>query len=286
MTRVSVYIPAYNAAEFLERCLDSLARQTLQPDEILVIDDGSRDQSAAIAQRYSQVKVIRHESNLGLAAARNTALREARNELVASLDADCSAHPQWLEKLVPHMDDSSVAGAGGQLTEGVHSSVADRWRCAHMVQHWGNQHLKNPPFLFGCNNVFRRSAVLGCGGYDESLRTNGEDADISRKLLAQSWQLVYDPAARAVHMRYDTVASLLNTYWRWTFHGFENPKQRLRLAKILRRAVLGNVWHMFGGLAKSDLLAGRIELLPLDFYLLFYFPKRELREWYKLRRRG
>ena len=286
MKQVSVYIPAYNAEEFLERCLDSLARQTLLPDQILVIDDGSRDQSGKIAQRHARVTVIRHERNLGLAAARNTALQAARNELVASLDADCSADPQWLEKLVPHLDDSGVAGAGGQLTEGVQDSVADRWRCAHMVQHWGDQRLENPPFLFGCNNIFRKSALLGCGGYDETMRTNGEDADISRKLLTHGWRLVYDPRAKATHMRRDTVTSIVNTYWRWTFHGFEKPIERLRLIRILRRAVLGNVRYMFGNLAKSDLLAGRIELLPLDFYLLLYFPQRELREWYSLWRRG
>ena len=90
---ISVYIPAYNVAEFLPKSIECLLAQTLTPDEILVVDDGSRDASAEIATRYSKVTLIRHEQNRGLAAARNTAFRSARNEFIASLDADCVADP-------------------------------------------------------------------------------------------------------------------------------------------------------------------------------------------------
>jgi len=167
MTRISIYIPAHNAAEYLPRCIEALLKQTTAPDEILVIDDGSKDNTAEIAKRYQQVTLLRHGSNLGLGAARNTALRKARNEIVASLDADCVADPAWLERLALNMSDERIAGAGGRLVEGVRESAADRWRCAHMLQEWGIQRLENPLFLFGCNNVFRKSALLDAGGYDE-----------------------------------------------------------------------------------------------------------------------
>jgi GT2 family glycosyltransferase len=280
---VTVYIPAYNAEEFLPRCIEALLRQTCLPDEVLVIDDGSQDQTADIARRYAQVTLVQHLSNLGLGAARNTALRTAKNDVVASLDADCAPEPDWLEYLLRNLGDERTAGVGGCLVEGVRDSLADRWRSAHMPQQWGDRRLENPPFLFGCNNVFRKAAVLACGGYDEAMRTNGEDADLCRRLRKNGWRLIYDPTARATHMRHDTIRSIMSNYWRWIFHGFENSQARLRLSKILRRAVLGNVWHMFGGLAKQDLRAGRLELLPLDFLLLFYFPQQELREWRKLR---
>src|ERR1700683_4929184 len=87
--RISVYIPAYHVAESLPQSTESLQSHPLPPDEILVIDDGSRDSTPEIAARYPQVTLIRHEQNRGLAAARNTAFKTARNELVASLDADC-----------------------------------------------------------------------------------------------------------------------------------------------------------------------------------------------------
>jgi glycosyltransferase involved in cell wall biosynthesis len=284
MTQVSVYIPAYNAARTLALCIEGLLGQTHPPHEILVIDDGSQDETAEIARRYAQVTLVQHGTNLGLGAARNTAFGMARNDIVASLDADCIADAPWLECLLVNMSDERVAGAGGRLVEGVRESLADRWRCAHMLQEWGTERIANPLFLFGCNNVFRKSAVLDVGGYNEAMRTNGEDAEVSRLLKARGWHLVYDPLAQVTHMRHDTVSSILNAYWRWTFYGFPKPMERLKLAKIARRSVLGNIRYMFGRLAWSDLSSCRMDLLCLDIMLLFYFPYRELREWRRLKR--
>jgi len=280
---VSVYIPAYNVAEFLEHSIEALLAQTHAPNEILVIDDGSRDSTAEIAGRYPQVKLIRHVENRGLAAARNTAFKEARNELVASIDADCVPAPNWLEILLPHMENPRMAGVCGRLIEGVHGSVADRWRSAHMPQEWGPEPVYNPLFLFGANNVFRKSAVLDAGGYDESMRTNGEDADLCRRLRAMNWDLAYDPLAQVTHLRHDTVRSILDTYWRWHFFGRPDAAEGLKLHVILRHAFLGNIRYMLYGLVKADLKARRFELIGLDFLTIFYFPYREIKTLLNLR---
>jgi len=277
--KISVYIPAYNCAEFLPVCIEGVLKQSLRPDEILIIDDGSRDRTREIASSFSTVKVVPHTENRGLGAARNTAFRAARNELVASLDADCVPEAEWLANLASRINDERLAGVGGRLLEGVQDSLADRWRCAHMPQQWGDDPIEDPAFLFGCNNLFRKSAVLEVGGYDPTMRTNGEDADMSRRLKSAGWKLVYEPRAVATHLRRDTVASIMNAFWRWTFHGFESRRDRMTLYRILRRAVLGNVWHMFRALARKDMSSGRWELLLIDFGLLFYFPLKELREW-------
>lgn len=284
MANVSIYIPAYNASEFLARSIESILAQTLGPNEILVIDDGSKDATAKIASRYSRVRLIRHEKNRGLAAARNTAFQLARNELVASIDADCVADSAWLANLVSHMDDPKLAGVGGRLIEGVQFSIADRWRSAHLPQEWGPAPIRNPMFLFGANNLFRKSAILGIGGYDESMRINGEDADMCRRLRTQGWELAYDPTAKAMHMRHDSIHSILDTYWRWLFFGMPDNPRKISLPRIIRHAFLGNIRYLFYGLTKSDLKAGRFELIGLDLLTLFYFPYRDLRMWLALRR--
>ncbi len=145
---MSVYIPAYNSAEFLSRAIDGLLAQTIPANEILVIDDGSRDSTAEIAARYPAVTLIRHPHNIGLGAARNTGFRTARNELVASLDADCVPDPGWLAGLVRHFDDPKVAGVGGRLIEGNQRTVADRWRRAHMPQEWGDRTIAQSQISF------------------------------------------------------------------------------------------------------------------------------------------
>ena len=96
--KISCYVPLYNNADTIAYCLDSLLRQSLAPEEILVVDDASSDQGPQIAARYP-VKLIRHPGNRGLAAARNTALKNISGEFVASIAADCTADPGWLESL-------------------------------------------------------------------------------------------------------------------------------------------------------------------------------------------
>ena len=276
---ISVYIPAHNSAEFLARVLDGVLAQTHPADEILVIDDGSSDATAEIATRYPSVTLVRHEQNSGLGAARDTALRTARNELVASLDADCVPEPGWLSGLVRHFEDPKIAGVGGRLIEGVQRSTADRWRRAHMPQEWGEKELRNPRFLFGCNNMFRKSAVLEAGSYDKSMRTNGEDTDLSQRLRAKGWDLLYDPEARAVHLRHDTTRSILDTYWRWWRFGVRAYANGVRLRSVLGHAVFVHFRYTFLDLVRSDLSGRRFDLLGLDLAALGYFPYRDFRLW-------
>jgi glycosyltransferase involved in cell wall biosynthesis len=277
--KVSVYIPAYNAAEFLSRAIDGLLAQTPPANEIVVIDDGSRDATAEIAARYPEVTLVRHAQNSGLGAARNTGFRTARNELVASLDADCVPNPGWLAGLARHFDDPKLAGVGGRLIEGDQRTLADRWRSAHMPQEWGNRSLRNPRFLFGCNNIFRKAAVLEAGGYDEAMRTNGEDTDLSQRLRDKGWDLLYDPEPRAVHLRHDTMRSILDTYWRWWRFGVRAYANGVRLRSVLGHALFVHFRYTFVGLVQSDLSAGRFELLGLDLAALGYFPYRDFCLW-------
>lgn len=279
MPDISVYIPAYNVARFLSRCIESLLTQTLPAAEILVVDDGSSDNSAQIAAGYHGVKVVRHDRNRGLAAARNTAFRTARHGLVASLDADCVASPNWLASLVPHMEDAEIAGVGGFLSESVQVSLADRWRRAHMPQEWGPAWIRNPKFLFGCNNLFRKSAVLDVGGYDESMRTNGEDCDLCRRLRARDWQLIYDPAARAAHLRSDNTGSILDAYWRWWKSGVNAYANGISMRSVAGHAVFVHFRYSFLEALSRDLNARRYDLLPMDFALLGYLPYRDFRLW-------
>ncbi len=279
MTQVTVYIPAYNVADFLAPAIESLLAQSLAPDEILIIDDGSQDKSVEIASGYPQVTVIRHAANRGLAAVRNTAMKAARNELVASLDADCVAEPSWLAELARNLTDSRVAGVGGKLTEGVQENTADRWRAIHMPQHWGDAPVRGPAYLFGSNNLFRKSAVLSVGGYDERMRTNGEDTGLCERLRENNWEFQYAPSARATHMRHDTTRSILATYWRWWRFGVDAYAQGPRFRSVLGHAVFVHFRYNFLGPLLKDIQARRWQLAAFDFLIPVYFPYRDFRLW-------
>ena len=279
MIGVTAYIPAYNAAEYLPHSIEGLLQQSAAPDEILVIDDGSTDATAEIASRYPGVTLVRHERNKGLACARNTALRVARYDLIASLDADCVAAPAWLATLLPRLNDPKVVGVGGFLKEGVQRTLADRWRRARMAQEWGPALIRNPKFLYGSNNVFRKAPIIEAGGYNESLRTCGEDPDLAKRLRARGWELVYEPAAIATHLRHDNTRSILDMYWRWWKFGNQAYPAGITLRSLIGTALFIHFRFNFLDPAKADLRAGRFDLLALDFLALGYLPYRDFRLW-------
>jgi len=233
MREISLYLPCFNSEATLRPCLEAVFAQTLLASEVLVVDDGSTDATAAIAQKFGAT-VLSHGVNRGLGAGRNTAVRAATYPWVASLDSDCVANPEWLQTLARRLEaDPSLAGVGGRLDEGNRTRLADAWRTKHMRQHWGGGEIRNPPFLFGNNTLFRKDAILEVGGYNEKLRTNFEDVAISEALSAAGHALLYEPEALVVHLRRDTLRSILRANWRWRFFGYRNDIALRGLARGL-----------------------------------------------------
>jgi glycosyltransferase involved in cell wall biosynthesis len=267
---ITLYIPCYNAGRFLDRVLPAVRRQTCPIAEILVVDDGSTDETAAIARRHG-VRVARHETNRGIGAARNTGVREARTDFVACLDADVVPRPDWLEVLGSNLAAGRFDGACGNLLETVDRTLADRWRRLHMQQGWGDERDENPDFLFGNNGLYRRQALLDAGLYDESCRTNGEDVTLCANLKRNAARLVYDPRAVCEHLREDTMRSICRTYWNYHFFDQDGAGNGfLRHTRKRARHVL------LKGFRREDLAAGRYRLACLDTFM--YWEWR-LRAW-------
>jgi len=101
--KISVIIPIYNVEKYLEKCLESVRQQTFSDIEIICVDDCSPDNSADIVEKHmsedSRILFIRHEKNTGLGGARNSAIRVAKGEYIASVDSDDYMNPNMLEKL-------------------------------------------------------------------------------------------------------------------------------------------------------------------------------------------
>ncbi len=208
---ITVYVPYFNAARTIARCIDSLKSQSITPFEIVIINDGSEEP----LPDDIDCRVIEHPKNKGLSAARNTALKACGTSLIASVDADVIAGEYWLENLLNAINQSETVGVGGKMTEFYQKDLGDRWRAVHMAQHWGDAVIENPRFLYGANTLFKVSALDSVGGYNESLRTNNEDRTISDLLYASDCSLMYEPAAKCFHLRTDTCFTILSAYWGW-----------------------------------------------------------------------
>ncbi len=218
MKRVSLYIPCYNAEKYIAECLEGILRQRYPIDEILVIDDGSTDRTFEIASKYL-VRIIRHEKNKGLAAARNTAFKSARNEYVAALDSDCVPEPDWLEKLMDNFTDDNIAGVGGKAIEKDRSNLVNIYKAKYSSQNHGESRKEVTNFLFGLDNVFRRSVIFDVGLFDERFKTNGEDVDVCLRLHKKGYKLIYEPKAFVYHMRKDNLLSYLRAVKRSFIYG-------------------------------------------------------------------
>lgn len=109
--KISVIIPIYNTAEYLPRCLDSILNNTFKNLEVLCINDGSTDESAAIIERYAiqDARVIAvNKANAGVSAARNTGLDMATGDYIAFVDSDDWVHPQYLEILIQYANSENA----------------------------------------------------------------------------------------------------------------------------------------------------------------------------------
>lgn len=182
-------MPAYNAAATISRALASIAEQTFAPMEVIVVDDGSSDGTAEIAERFAtkmgtaKLTVIR-QSNKGAGAARNRAVKAATQPYLAFLDADDEWLPTKLERSMDVMikgDYLLVAHDYLDSTESgdVHVDCARRFQ--EFPDPYVSLYLKG--YIPSISVITRRDAVNAVGGFDESLR-NAQDFDLWLKLLA------------------------------------------------------------------------------------------------------
>ena len=263
MKKVSLYIPCFNAEKHIEECIKSVLSQTYHIDEILIIDDGCTDKTIEKASKYS-VKILRNKKNKGLAFSRNKGTLKAKNEFVASIDADVVLDKKWLENLMKDFTSKEIAGACGNLEEHYKKRTSDLWRLIHMKQNWGKKRLINPKFLFGSNCVFRKSSVKDVGLYNIKYRTNYEDVDICNRLKARGYKLIYEPKAKAIHLKQDSITSVLKGSWNWTLFSYSQPDSLWRVFLRFFTDIYKSLTYLI-----EDLLHLRFKLIFID---ILVFP--------------
>ena len=282
MPRISLYIPCYNAAGYLDRVLDAVMAQTHPLEEVLVIDDGSTDGTVSVAERRIAgsrypLRIISHPENQGLAAARNTGVREARCDLVAAVDSDVAPEPDWLARLAEEMTDG-VSGVGGELREAYQTTLPDRWRARHMLQRRGPERIYRPPFIWGSNSLFRRDVLLEAGLYNLRCRTNAEDVKLC-ELIRDRHVLIYTPFAGCNHLRRDSVRSVMRNFWKWYYYGcYQSPSLSCTLASN------GRNFRRLWGILRKDLADRDFGCLAVSLALVPYTFIRDWADWWKRRK--
>ncbi|WP_446034248.1 bifunctional polysaccharide deacetylase/glycosyltransferase family 2 protein [Streptomyces olivaceus] len=217
---VSVVVPAYNEKECIEATLRSLARST-HPVEIIVVDDGSTDGTAEIAESLGLpgVRVVR-QANAGKPAALNNGVRHARYDILVMMDGDTVFEPDTVRHLVQPFADPAVGAVAGNAKVGNRRTLIGAWQHIEYVMGFNLDRrmydlLRCMPTIPGAIGAFRREAVLQAGGMSDD--TLAEDTDITIALHRAGWRVVYEEHARAWTEAPGSLGQLWSQRYRWSY---------------------------------------------------------------------
>ena len=231
LPQVSVVIPVKDRADELKRCLASLAALSYPKDKIriIVVDDGSSDDSTLVAQKFGAQVVPSGGTGRGPAAARNVGASHATGEILAFIDSDCSASVSRLDDLIPAFNDPAMAAVGGQVDGMCTKSAVDRYEAVMSSLSIGNRERignsgNDTFYLPSCNLLVRRSAFRSAGGFKDEMHV-GEDVDLTWRLRDSGWSIAYLPTGNVLHEHRSSIRSFMSR--RFDYGTSEGMLQRL-----------------------------------------------------------
>ena len=215
---VSIVIPTFNGASRIGNCLEALLPQAAQYHaEILVVDDGSTDNTAEVVQRYSGVRLI-VQKNAGPAAARNRGAAEARGAIILFTDDDCVPTPAWLASMLEPFNNPDVVGVKGIYRTYQSRLVARFVQIEYEERYRLMAGFPNIDFVDTYSAAFTRDRFLEIGGYDTSFPVAcAEDIELSYRMSARGWKMKFAPRAIVYHTHPDTLLRYLKKKYKFAF---------------------------------------------------------------------
>ena len=207
--RVSIVVPARDAARTLPRTLAALAALQPPADEIVLVDNASSDDTPARLEAFAAAAgsarvIVPREPRRGASAARNTGARAATGEVLAFTDADCCPRADWLGRLCAPLADGSVGAVAGRLSSTPPRGAVEAFSSLFTLQSPGApaRHTRWTPWAGGfptANLAVRRGLFGRLGGFDESVAIYGEDYDLCARIYAVGAAIAYTPEAVVEH---------------------------------------------------------------------------------------
>ena len=188
---LSIVIPAYNEQDYLRACLDSVADQTIMPTEVIVVDNNSTDQTAAIASEYNFVKLIK-EPRQGVFYASTTGFNAASSDVIGRIDSDTVLRSDWVEQVLAGFTRSNIAAVTGPVNYYDMPLPQVNFWFDHIMR-WATYNFsRSTPFLYGSNLAVSRkawSSVCAELCKDQDIH---EDIDLAIHLRNYGYQIAYD----------------------------------------------------------------------------------------------
>ena len=233
--KVAVIIVNWNGEHFLFRCLSALMSQTVKPQEIILVDNASSDRSLEVARRFPAVRVLAQDRNTGFARGNNLAIEAAASECewIALINPDAFAEPRWLEALLvaaesnPRFDmfgSKLINASAPLLLDGagdVYHVSGLVWRMGHGIPASALQGFEYEVFSpCAAAALYRRSALLEVGGFDEDFFCYVEDVDLGFRLRLAGYRCLYVPTSIVQHVGSGTTGGKHSNFS--VYHGHRN----------------------------------------------------------------
>lgn len=263
--KVAVVSAVYNEEKYIGRLIESLLAQTRMPDEIVFVDDGSKDGTAAVIESYAKkdprVRLLRN-SNQGPAASRNIAWRAAQADIEIFTDGDCVPRKDWIEKLTVCFTSEDIAAVAGTYSTFNTDKILARF-VGHEIA-WRYRNVSGAVDAHGAYNLAIRKKVLEeMGGFEESYKApSGEDWDLTYR-ISRRYKILFTPEAVVAHAHPEA-------FWPYMKNQARRGFDRIKLYKDHPGKRSGDTYT--GGLAKYQVLAAG--LFPIS---LFFWAVRGLR---------
>lgn len=220
---VTLVIPARDASETIDACLEAVdrvrKREGSRLERIIVVDDGSRDDTLERVRRHD-VEIL-ESGGRGAGAARNLGWRHATTPLVWFVDSDCEAEPEALEALLRHLEDPAVGGVGGTYGIEAGASLLERLIHEEIVARHARMG-EEVDFLATYDVLYRRDVLEALGGFDERY-LKGQDAEFAFRVLEAGHGLRFERGSVVVHHHEQRLSRYLRIqrlqgYWRVALH--------------------------------------------------------------------
>lgn len=258
--RVSIVIAAHNAGKTIFSALSACVGQKGLETDVIVVDDGSNDNSKEVVLSFPRVRYI-YQDRHGPAAARNRGWKESGTEIVLFTDADCIPEDDWAFKLLQRFSSEKIGAVGGSY--GIINKDNLLAACIHeeiILRH------SRMPFearaLGSFNLAVRRKVLEEVGGFSEGYKTaSAEDNDLSYKILKKGYKLIFDTDIKVSHLHPER---LLRYLTRQFWHGFWRVKLYARHPDMARGDDYSNLLDYFQPLLAIAILC--------FFPLLIFFP--------------
>jgi len=212
---ISVIIPTHNAERTLEKCLCSVIQAFPHEKEVIVVDDGSTDQTSKIASNFP-VKLLQFDENKGVSAAKNYGLAKATGDIVAFLDSDCVVEQNYFVELSLALENAgcNLGGVGGVIHPLENNIISDSFQVRFLGNSPSDDTKIRETDCLGGAAAYLKELLLKFDGFDTNFR-GGEDLDLCIRIRKAGYKLLVVPSARCHHLHPNSLGQLAKKWFRY-----------------------------------------------------------------------